>query len=239
MTTVHQERTSHFNVGVYSVPEASRLVRMPRGWVKRMVRGYAFRGRKGQPSASPPLFRGTHEDVGGVINLSFLDLIELLFVRDFREHGVSMPIIRRAAVVAAEMFKDLDHPFCLKRFATDGKYIFGTAATEEGDEHMIDLVHRQHVFSQVMEPFLKQLEYSEAGELLRWFPMGKGTPVVLDPRLSFGAPVVEKFSVPTSILYGAFKAGEKDEDIATWYEMPLPSVQAAIAFERSLQQRAA
>jgi uncharacterized protein (DUF433 family) len=231
MTSTQQEPTPRFNVGVYSLSEVSSLVRKPKDWVKRTVRGYPFRGRKGQRSSSPPLFRGTYEGVAGIINLSFLDLIELLFVRDFREHGVSMPVIRRAAVVAADMFKNIDHPFCLQRFSTDGKRIFATAASEEGDEQMIDLVQRQHVFSDVMEPFLKQLDYSEAGELLRWFPQGKKGFVVLDPRFSFGAPVLVDHNVPTSVLYRAHKAGEPDKTIASWYEVPERAVRAAIEFE--------
>jgi uncharacterized protein (DUF433 family) len=206
--------------------------------VKRLVKGYEFKGRSGQRSSMPPLFRGQFEDVDGVINLSFLDLIELLFVRDFRAHGVSMPVIRRAAQVAAELFGDSDHPFCLEQFSTDGKRIFATAATQEGDQHMLDLVQRQHVIKSVVEPFVENLQY-EAGQLRRWFPLGKDRPVVLDPRFSFGAPIVEKYGVPTKVLYAASKAGDTEEEIAYWFNMPVPPVSAAIEFERGLELKAA
>ncbi|WP_426748617.1 DUF433 domain-containing protein [Myxococcus faecalis] len=239
MATAIDEQAPRFNVGVYSLKEAARLVRMKSDRVKRLVKGYEFRGRRGQRSSSPPLFRGQFEEIDGTINLSFPDLIELLFVRDFREHGVSMPVIRRAAEVAAEMYGGVDHPFCFRKFSTDGKRIFTTAADAEGDEHMVDLVRRQHVFAQVMDPFLKQLEYSEAGQLLRWFPLGKDKRVVLDPRLSFGAPIVAKFGVPTSVLYAAHRAGESEENIAAWYDVPVAAIQDAISFECSLEQRTA
>jgi hypothetical protein len=75
----------------------------------------------------------------------------------------------------------------------------------------VDLIQRQHVFSQVMESFLKRLEYEEAGRLLRWFPLGKGTPVVLDPRFSFGAPTVLGSGVPTVSLDRAQRAAVEFE----------------------------
>jgi uncharacterized protein (DUF433 family) len=234
MSSAAHEPGSRFDMGIYSLQEASRLVGMSPRRVRRLVKGYEFRGRNGQLRRSPPLIKRQLEDLEGAINLSFLDLIEMLFVRDFRKHGVTMPVIRRAAEVATEMYEGTDHPFCLKKFSTDGRHIFATAASQEGDEHMIDLVQRQQVFAQVMEPFLKQLEYSEAGELLRWFPLGKNRPVMLDPSLSFGKPIVRGYGVPTAVLYAAHEAGETPRSIADWYDLPGPDVEAAIEFERSI-----
>jgi uncharacterized protein (DUF433 family) len=237
MSTEAHPQPPQFNLGVYSLPEAARLVQRPRDWVSRVVKGYRFRRRNGQPGSTPPLFRGQFEDLEGTINLSFLDLIELVFVRDFRAHGVSWPVIRRAAEEAAKLFKDTDHPFCVKRFSTDGSQIFATAAAkEEGEEQMIDLAQRQHVFAEILKPFIKQLEYSASGDLLRWFPLGKEKPVVLDPRISFGEPTVEGAGVPTAALYKALKAGESEDAIATWYDLPQDAVRAALDFERRLAE---
>lgn len=233
-TEVHLQRPP-FNLGVYSLSEAARLVKKPSAWVRRAVQGYEFSGRKGQRGSSPPLFRGQYAPVGGIINLSFLDLIELVFVRDFLEHGVSWPVIRRAAEVAAEWFRETEHPFCVKRFATDGSSIFAIAERQEGKgEQMLDVPQRQHVFAEITTPFIKQLEYSAAGDLLRWFPMGMDRPVVLDPRLSFGAPIVAGYGVPTATLYAALQAGESEDSIAEWYELPQDVVHAALDYERSL-----
>jgi uncharacterized protein (DUF433 family) len=232
---VTAEHTSGFGVGVYSLSEAARIVRMRPEKVKRLLKGYAWPERPGRRAgASPALFRGQYVDSGGILNLSFLDLIELAFVRDFSRQGLSPRVIRRAAQVAADIFKDVDHPFCTYRFVTDGETLFLDAAGEEGDSTMLDLVKKQHVFDLVMKPFVKQLQYSETGKLLRWFPMGTGTSVVLDPRFSFGAPVVLEHSVPTSALYGAYKAGETDKEIAQWYGVSVRAVRAAIQYESEL-----
>lgn len=231
-TDVHLQR-SPFNLGVYSVSEAARLVKKPSAWVRRAVQGYEFSGRKGQRRSSPPLFRGQYERLGGIINLSFLDLIELVFVRDFLAHGVSWPVIRRTAEVAAELFKETEHPFCVRRFATDGSSIFAVAESQAG-EQILDVPNRQHVFAEITSPFFKQLEYSASGDLLRWFPMGMDRPVVLDPRLSFGSPIVAGHGVPTATLYAALQAGDSEEAIAEWFELPQEAVHAALDYERSL-----
>jgi uncharacterized protein (DUF433 family) len=234
MNTTPHEHTSANSVGVYTLPEAARIVRMNPKKVKRLVQGYEWGGPNKPHGSSPPLFRGQYEEDGGPLNLSFLDLIELLFVRDFQRQGMSMHSIRRAAEMAATLFKDVNHPFCLRQFSTDGKDIFVTVADEAGDRHLLNLVKRQHAFDVVMKPFLKQLEYTDTGILRRWFPMGKGTQVVLDPSFSFGAPVVMSDKVPTSALYGAHMAGETDEAIAHWYEVPEDAVRQAIEYEHSL-----
>jgi uncharacterized protein (DUF433 family) len=119
----------------------------------------------------------------------------------------------------------------VKQFSTDGSRIFARAESEAGgDAHMIDLAQRQHVFAEITTPFIKQLEYSASGDLLRWYPMGKERPVVLDPRLSFGAPIIKGHGVPTAAL----QAGESENSIAEWYELPHDAVHAALEYERSL-----
>ena len=231
--TVAQELLP-LTVGVYSPAEAARLVGKRSDWVRRLSKGYAFRGRDGRPSASPPLFKRQLGDIKGKTALSFLDLVELLFIRDFLEEGVSLYVIRRAAEVAAEMFS-ADHPFCVKQFQTDGKAIFARASNEVGDDQMVDLVKRQHVFSRVVSPFMKQLDYDAvSGDVRRWFPLGKRVPVVLDPSFSFGAPIIAETGVPTSVLFSAHKSGDSDQDIASWYEVSVSAVRAAIEFESQL-----
>lgn len=55
--------------------------------------------------------------------LTFLELVELLFIRMFRDHGVSWSTIRRASERAAEQF-GTPCPFAVRRFDTDGNRIF-------------------------------------------------------------------------------------------------------------------
>ena len=86
----------------------------------------------------------------------------------------------------------------------------------------------------VFNPLLRQLDYDQVtGDAIRWWPLGKARPVVVNPRLSFGAPVTAQSSVPTRVLYAAHAAGEPPEAIADWHRAPLDEVLAAIEFERA------
>ena len=172
-------QNSYFNRGLYTAPEAGRILGKSPSWIYRLIRGYAFTGRTGVQSRSPQLFTPEVGEVDGVFTVTFLDLIELLFVRDFLKAGVSLFFIRKAAHVAADLFGEHEHPFCVKKFQTDGKRIFARAASDVGDDKMLDLVGRQHVFARVVEPYMKQLEYSATGNLLKWFPLGNKRHVVL------------------------------------------------------------
>jgi len=58
--------------------------------------------------------------------------------------------------------------------------------------------------------------------------------VVLDPTVAFGKPIVTDGSVRPSILYDAFLREEDKHFVAKLYEVPLASVNAAVAFEQSL-----
>lgn len=68
------------------------------------------------------------------------------------------------------------------------------------------------------------------------FPAPRGrkdsADVVIDPRISFGRPVLARLGVPTAILYKRFMAGEDIEELARDYGAPPDAIQNAIRCER-------
>lgn len=67
-----------------------------------------------------PVFGRDYTGDDGESAISFLDLIELAFIRDFRDAGLSMQVIRKAAQLAEGEWRE-NHPFCIKKFETDGE----------------------------------------------------------------------------------------------------------------------
>jgi uncharacterized protein (DUF433 family) len=217
--------------GIYTTGEIAKLARMAPQRVRRWVRGYSYRDRVGVKRRAGEVIQLSFGLGEGPAELSFHDLLEILFVKKFLAHGVSMPTIRKAAAAAAHDFETI-HPFSLRRFETDGRRVFARVNDELGDEHLYDLVSRQVGFSEVMSPLFKQIDY-EPDEAVRWHPLGRREPVVVDPRRSFGAPVTAKSSIPTNAIFAAHRAGESFEKIARWYGASVREVKAAIELERA------
>ena len=170
-TTIIQNR---LGVGLYSIPEAARLLRV-----------------------SPQLVRRWIDPQDGLIHrvfspdemaISFVELMELHFVQMFRGEGVSLQTIRSAAKTAGRQF-NCPHPFTLHRFDTDGRDIFATLLHSEKRKALIeDLKHGQYVFDSIVRPFFKKLEYNQ-DDAIRFWPLNKTGRVVLDPQRHFGKPI--------------------------------------------------
>jgi len=234
----HSSLSQWAGVGVYSFPEAARLVRTSTQTVTRWLLGYRFPTRSGSGGQSGPIFSPQLAQIEGYRAIGFLDLVELLFVKAFRDQGVTLQTIRRAAKEAARRW-DTTHPFCLRRFATDGRTIFATVLDDLGEEGLLELTRSQLAFRTVLEPYLRQLEYGSEYLVNKWWPLGNKKPVCVDPAICFGRPVVLPVPIPTEIVYEAVGAEQTAQEVAEWYGLPLKSVQAAIEFESELARKAA
>jgi hypothetical protein len=166
--------------------------------------------------------------------------MELLFIKMFRDEGVSAQAIRKASQAAAKKFKT-DYPFAVQRFDTDGKTIFATLVSQSTGKKLVeDLKLGQFVFEKVLKPFFRKLDYGNF-EVERYWPMEKDGRIVLDPARKFGQPIDFDTGIPTRTLYNAVIAGGGQEvkAVANWFGVPVAAVNAAVAFERSIQQPAA
>ena len=64
--------------------------------------------------------------------------------------------------------------------------------------------------------------------------------VLIDPRFSFGAPVVSECHIPTDTLYRNFIAeGRSTAAVARSYRVSESTIWQAVAFEEELAQRSA
>ncbi|MBN2476371.1 MAG: DUF433 domain-containing protein [Pirellulales bacterium] len=211
---------SRLGSGLYSIPDAARIVREPIDRVRRWV------------NPEEQLIRrslGSEERT-----ITFLELMELHFISIFRSEGVTLQTIRKAAIAASRRF-GTDYPFAVRRFDTDGRTIFATLIKDEEDEEVVeDLRRGQYVFRQIMRPFFRRLEYRDANEALRYWPLGTRGRVVLDPERHFGKPIDSETGIPTKTLYEAVKIGQDPPDVAKWFDVPRRAVVAAIRFESSL-----
>jgi uncharacterized protein (DUF433 family) len=92
----------------------------------------------------------------------------------------------------------------------------------------------QRVFDRIIRPFLKDIEFDRDRVPRRWWPRGKTHLVALDPRRSFGEPIIFRDGVPTSVLARSVEANSSLDEVARWFEIPAPSVREAVEYEQSL-----
>jgi uncharacterized protein (DUF433 family) len=224
---------SHVGVGLYSFPEAARIIGVKPEKLRRWAGGY-HRPAPANEYLRKPVIARYFEN--GQHILTFLELVELLFVKLFRAEGVPMPVIRKAAEQAGERFGTL-YPFAVKRFDTDGRRIFATLQEEARGVRVVEELGKgQLVFDTVVRPFFRKIEYRGDGDALRYWPRDRDGRIVLDPERAFGKPIDAETGVPTKSLYDAVLAGggQRPEVVAEWFGVPLDAVQAAVAYEQSL-----
>jgi uncharacterized protein (DUF433 family)/DNA-binding transcriptional MerR regulator len=168
-----------------------------------------------------------------VLEVSFRDLVELRFVKTFRDLGLSLQTIRECFDRAVEVVQD-QRPFSTRRFRTDGRTIFYEIIDGIQEGKLVDLRRRQNVFHRIVEPSLHDLEF-EADALARWFPLGRARQsIVIDPARAFGRPIVNGGGVPIETIVQAVKVEGTPERAAMVYELPVAAVRDAVEFHQKL-----
>jgi uncharacterized protein (DUF433 family) len=229
--------------GVYGAADALRLLNfrrepatpgrsVSRQTVARWLTGYDYKHGE-ETRHSDPLWRPDYANDDDVLELSFRDLIELRFVKAFRDAGLGLPTIRACFERAVEEVRD-ERPFSTRKFRTDGRTIFLDITHDVREGELIDLRRKQAVFRTMVAPSLRDLEF-DADVLARWYPLGeRKRSIVLDPARAFGRPISTEGGVPTEVLANAVAVEGSAEKVARLYEVPLPAVRDAVAFERQL-----
>jgi uncharacterized protein (DUF433 family) len=201
--------------------------------------GYSYREPRGERHASPQVFQGDLPVLDGTYALSFLDLLEARVVNSFRRAGVSWATLRRAHEQARKLVRH-EHPFSTGSFQTDGRRIFQRIVddAERGEDALVELLRNQYAFVEVVEPYLRNIEFARAGArpALRWWPLGADRHVVNDPVRNFGEPIVDRSRIPTIILAKGYHAEGSIEIVARWYRASRDEVKDAVDYEQRLAE---
>jgi uncharacterized protein (DUF433 family) len=180
----------------------------------------------------------------GRITLSFVNLVEAHVLDAIRRtHGIALPNVRKA-IQFVERKLGSRYPLAEKTFETDGIDLF---VQEYGQ--LINVSRElQLAMKTVLEAYLQRIERDASGLAIRFYPftrdrmpslaVGKEPrSVVIDPRVSYGRPVLVGTGIPTSILAERYKAGDSIKALADDYDVPTDEIEEAIRCE--LQTEAA
>lgn len=230
--------------GIYTLPEAGRLINVPARKIHRWLYGYTYPKKSGEGNTqafSSPLWvpQLSKEDYEAEV-IGFNDLLEVRFVSAFVAHGVPLLVVRRCLETARTIF-GVDYPMTSGSFKTDGKTIFADAIEKSLKEGaLLDLKSRQLAFRDIISPSLYAgIEY-DGKRAAKWYPQGRNQHVVLDPSRQFGSPIVDNAGIPTDVLFASFLAeGSTAQAVVRTsrvYDVPPRLVKAAIRFEQSLKR---
>ena len=183
-------------------------------------------------SEFPPLIRPAS---GGRRLLSFANLIEAHVLRSLRtEHGVPVKALR-SALAYAEKTLGIDRLLLRPELRAEAGKVFLDRYGE-----LIELsASGQLAMRQLFDEHLKRVEWDASKFPVRLYPFlsaaspSEERPIVIDPHIAFGRPVVERKGISTSAIAERIDAGESVEDVATDYDLGPSEIEQAILYERA------
>jgi uncharacterized protein (DUF433 family) len=163
--------------------------------------------------------------------------MEIRVANVFIARGLSPQKVRRAIEIASKMLSE-ERPLSTARFRTDGRTVFLQVLKEDSGDQMLDLFRSQHVFREIIEPSLRNVEFDDVGLPFCWWPHGKQARIVVDPHRAFGQPIEVDSGVPASILSAAVQAEGSPEKAARVWGVPVAAIRRAVEFQTALPRAA-
>ena len=171
---------------------------------------------------------------------TFTDVIQAMTVRDVRNRSddrISLSQIRQAVDSARKL--GVDFPFARPHRvleAGNGEIVL------EVEGRIITLTGKQrlsYLIEPIVRPHLRDINYGNDHLASEWIPRRQdGFQVVLDPRISYGAPVVQPGNHRVRTLVDAVGAEGSLAAAAAACEVDEEAVRLAVDYELSLENAA-
>jgi uncharacterized protein (DUF433 family) len=178
--------------------------------------------------------------------LSFFNLIEMQVIAELRrEHNVSMARVRAALRFLAKNVP-VPHPLVEKEISvTPNQRVYIVH-----DERHIDIsAGGQWPLDAVVLSLLRRVHRGHNG-ILAFFPRvarpqssslseDEYAPIMVDPEICFGRPVIAGSGIPTDVIGDRYLGGDQPRKMAEDYDLSEEQIRAALRFERVLEADAA
>ena len=224
----------------YGIDEAALYLQIPKATLRSWVAGRKYRVQSGAERTFEPLIHPPVDD--GLLLLSFFNLVEAHVLSSIRQfHQVDLFRVRRA-IDFVEKKLGTRHPLAQQAFLTDGQDLF----IHELGELIVASAGGQKAMGEVLDAHLRRIERDERGVAARLFLFSRGgersaddpRTVLVDPRVSFGRPVLAGTGIPTAVISERFKAGESIEALAADYDRSAMEIEEAVRCEQFFQRAA-
>lgn len=213
----------------YTVAEAAHYLGLAKATLRSWVVGRNY-PVSGQERFSHPLIEIPETRPP---RLSFWSLVEAHVLSAIRrQHKVSLPAVRKA-LDFLNARSPSRHPLIEQQFMTDGVDLF-----IQDYSHLINVSRAGQVeMKRMIESYLSRVERDSSGVPIKLYPFtrtyktNEPRPIVIDPLISFGRPVLVGTGIPTALIAQRYKAGESIEDLAKDYAREKDEIEEAIRCE--------
>jgi uncharacterized protein (DUF433 family) len=206
---------------MYSFTEVAHLAQVSVGTVRNWLLGYST-----SQGEIKPLFE-RHPEEGRAC--SFLQLIEIVVAAKFRKaERVPFKTVRQAYDNARKIWPHLEYPFASLELKSIGGHIVHIIRVPGIALQAIDQPE-QYTIPDLVQETLAQIEY-EYELASKWHPVGMGIPIVVDPKISGGLPIVQGRGITVEAIHKRFIAKQKMDFIASDFELDRETVEEIIRY---------
>jgi uncharacterized protein (DUF433 family) len=222
------------DIPAYSISEAAHYLGVPPSTLRSWFVGQSYE-RGGERRQFHAVIRPADPKHK---SLSFSNLVEAYVLTAIRrKHLIGLPTIRRGLGYLTKQLGS-KRPLLEEQFATKGAELFVERLGE-----IINLSKLGQVeMADLIRAYLERVERDAKGLPIKLYPFMRSQPpreqprtVVIDPRVSFGRPVITGTGIPTAALAEQFKAGDTVAVLAKEYGASEEAVWDAIRCELDLK----
>jgi uncharacterized protein (DUF433 family) len=220
MDKVNINKKPSLGIGLYTIPDVAKILHLDMTFVRRWLHEYWGNQFNIKGKSLSSWGNGREKAV------HFFTLIEFYVFYQLRKQGVSAQNIVKSHEVISNELKT-QFPFANSSILTDGKKIFYTI---DGDLIINADRSKQINFKSIIETFCTKIDFDKDQLALRYWPLGKGKNIVVDPHHQLGQPTIKSTNILAETLYSMYTAGEKISFISSLYDISEHDVKASIEF---------
>lgn len=210
---------------LYTISEAARLAQVHPMTVRRWLYGEQTPGVQMQP-----VFAGPSKTSERPVEVSFLQLAEIVIVSQFRRKYIPLQRIRKAHQFARNTWQ-LEYPFARLSLRTDGARVLRQFEEAEPGAPLLVLAPEsaQWTLPQYVSEAIQAFDFQD-DLASRWFPVGRSVPIVIDPQFSAGLPTIPDRRLTIRAIYNRWKFGQSMDFIAEDYMLQREVVEGALRY---------
>ena len=214
--------TGHIGEGIFLVKDVAEILHLPLPKVRRWLIEFwesRFAPKDHRYSFGEPNNRA----------VNFFTLIEFITFAMLRDQGFSSQRIQKFHKMLAEEM-NTPYPFAKTKLLTDKKKVWYTKFNElvciDGK--------RQLSLIKILSPYLNKIDFDADTVALRYFPAGKKSTVVIDPKHQFGQPTIVGTNIKVETIYSLYQGKEPMDNICNLYDLTPKQVKDAVSYCRKL-----